>query len=291
MSIRLIVEVLDHWKDLGLTVGERDDLVVIAENCNDSSRETFGPIHEDYILRRANKSAKSWRTAIGRLMQKDALEYAIHNGREMRGHPGRHAVYRIPILCPEHPHDGWRGYCTRPERVTSQVTQLGGEDKETGPLTEDPINAMGPPSEGPSTGMGPLSEVNGSSDRGEWVRQQRTPTPLSPQLPPLSLAEQVVRNSGVVAEDERETFISWLKDKHQIRGLGWWKTVSPNDLAEHAADWRAQLTTASAAPVMPAWCGKCGDGNPAARFNVKFRFLDDRQCPDCHPNTCRSKTA
>ena len=290
MSIRLIVEILDHWKDLGLTVGERDDLVVIAENCNDSSRETYGPIHEDYILRRANKSAKSWRTALGRLMQKDALEYAVRNGREMRGHPGQHAVYRIPILCPEHPHDGWHGYCTRPERVTSQMPQSEQEDAAMGPLTDDPIDGMGHPSEDPSTGMGPLAEVNGSSDRGEWVRHQRTPTPLSPQLPPLSLAEQVVRDSGVVAEHERETFINWINNQHQPRGPGWWRKVASNgDLADLAEKWRAEQTTA--APTFPAWCGHCGEDNPAARLNPRFRQRAGQPCPDCHPDARRSEAS
>jgi hypothetical protein len=39
VGIRVIVEVLDRWSDLGLTRGERDDLLVIAENVDDGSRE------------------------------------------------------------------------------------------------------------------------------------------------------------------------------------------------------------------------------------------------------------
>lgn len=35
---------------------------------------------------------------------------------------------------------------------------------------------------------------------------------------------------------------------------------------------------------LPAWCGSCGDGNPAAQFNVRFRTLDGAKCPDCHPD-------
>lgn len=271
MSIRLIVEVLDHWKDFGLTAGERGDLIIVAENANDQTRETFGPMHEEYILERAGKSAAGWKNVLGKLMRKKALEYAVHNGREMSGFPGQHAVYRIPVLCPEPPHDGLRGQCTRPERVTSQMTQSetrGG----TGHLSDDPIQETGH-----------LSDANGSPDRWERVTSQVTPTPLSPQPPHLSLAEQVVRDSGVVAEDERETFISWLKDKHQIRGPGWWKTVTHADLVEHAADWRAQQQEPSRTKLAPA-CAPCLERNPHAERNVRWRTRDGQPCPDCHPS-------
>jgi hypothetical protein len=36
---------------------------------------------------------------------------------------------------------------------------------------------------------------------------------------------------------------------------------------------------------LPPWCGQCGDGNPAAEFNAKFRTTPgtSKPCPDCHP--------
>lgn len=274
MSIRLIVEVLDHWKDFGLTAGERGDLIIVAENANDQTRETFGPIHEEYILERAGKSAAGWKNALGKLMRKKALEYAVHNGREMSGFPGQHAVYRIPVLCPVPPHDGLRGQCTRPERVTSQVTQSETRDG-TGHFSGDPI---------PETGH--LSDANGSPDRCERVTSQVTPTPLSPQPPHLSLAEQVVRDSGVVAEHERETFISWIKTNYNPSGPGWWRKVAKNsDFADLAEKWRAEQTTA--APTLPTWCGHCGDDNPAAEHNASMRtdtgMPSGKPCTDCNP--------
>lgn len=38
-------------------------------------------------------------------------------------------------------------------------------------------------------------------------------------------------------------------------------------------------------PTLPRWCGQCGDGNPAAEFNAKFRTAPGsrKPCPDCHP--------
>lgn len=36
---------------------------------------------------------------------------------------------------------------------------------------------------------------------------------------------------------------------------------------------------------LPRWCGECGDGNPAAEFNAKFRIEagSKKPCPACHP--------
>lgn len=42
---------------------------------------------------------------------------------------------------------------------------------------------------------------------------------------------------------------------------------------------------AKSGPSLPPWCGQCGDGNPAAEFNAKFRTApgSSKPCPDCHP--------
>ncbi|MGW4752007.1 hypothetical protein [Streptomyces chartreusis] len=279
MSIRLIVEVLDHWKDFGLTAGERSDLIIVAENANDQTRETYGPMHEAFILQRAGKSAAGWKNSLGKLMGKKALEYAVRNGREMRGHPGQHAVYRIPELCPDPPHSGHKGMCTRPERVTSEVTQ-------SHPGREE----MGHPTDDPSSEMGHLSGANGSPDGCEWVTSPVTPTPLSPQSPPLSLPHRLVRDSGVVTDEERETFIEWIKNTLGPNGPGWWRTVASNgDFAALAEKWRGEHRPAPAS--LPRWCGHCGDGNPAAQFNPNFRQSDDAPCPDCHPDVRRSNAS
>lgn len=95
----------------------------------------------------------------------------------------------------------------------------------------------------------------------------------------------MVRDSGVVAEHERETFINWINNQHQPRGPAWWRTVAKNgDLADLAEKWRAEQTTTTPAAPVPPWCGHCGDDNPAARFNPNFRFVDGQPCPDCHPS-------
>lgn len=49
---------------------------------------------------------------------------------------------------------------------------------------------------------------------------------------------------------------------------------------------KAPQQAPSNGPPLPRWCGECGDGNPAAEFNAKFRTTpgSSKTCPNCHPN-------
>lgn len=167
MGIKLMVEIFDHWQDAGLTLGERSDLLVLAENANDRTRETWpkGGVHQDYIRKRAGKTAESWKNAIAKLVKKGVLSYAVRDGRELVGFPGQAAVYRIALLCPEAPHDGLMGQCTRAERSTPTVTLSERAEPEKGHLSE---------------GMGHLPEKKGHLSEGEWSTPEVTPTPPYP---------------------------------------------------------------------------------------------------------------
>lgn len=201
MGVRMMVEILDHWRDAGLTAGERDDLLIIAENANDGDRKTRGSIHAEYILRRAGKKDVSWRNSINTLMRKGVLEHAVDKyGRQIVGRLGQHAKYRIRILCPEPPHDGYKGQCTRPaEGVTPQVTQ---DNRVTPEVTQE-----GHPSGDPSNRLGhPTGDV--------CVTPQVTPTPLNPSTkntpqeppPPAAAPPDWVapESEGVVVQEEGE---------------------------------------------------------------------------------------
>ena len=277
MGIRLIVEVLDHWQDFGLTSGERGDLIVIAEHTSDTTRETVVSIHKAYMLKRAGKSAAGWKNAIGKLMKKGVLEHAVRNGRRVTGHENQAAQYRIPHLCPTRSHDGLWGQC---KRVTSQVTHPEDQPGQVGHLSDDPLSQ-----EGHLTGA---KRVTSQVGEGHLTGDPYPSSPSSPSS--LSVAEQVVRDSGVVAEDERETFIDWINNQHQPRGPGWWRKVASNgDLADLAEKWRAEQTTA--APSLPPCCERCRAENPAAEHNVRWRQRDGQPCPDCHPDTRRSEAS
>ncbi|QDO49058.1 hypothetical protein FNV60_13115 [Streptomyces sp. RLB3-5] len=233
MGVRLIVEILDHWQDIGLTPGERGDLIVLAENANDSSRETWGAVHAPHILKRAAKTPASWRISINRLMKKKALEFAKRDGREVRGFTGQHAVYRIVELCPEPPHSGYKGHCTKPvatpdDGAASDAATPDGEEMvaDLPPETVSPTDAEeGYPSanavdEDPEEGYltaNPEGYLTANAVDGlgyltatERVSGQLTPTPLvssfdlsSKDSPSPSVAEDspVVTDAVTVAEE------------------------------------------------------------------------------------------
>jgi hypothetical protein len=187
MGIRLIVEILDHWQDHGLTPGERDDLIVIAEQARDETRETVASVHRPFILKRVNKTPKSWRTAIDKLMRKKVLEHAVVGGRKVMGHEGQAARYRIPYLCPLRDHDGRYGQCERPERVISQRTH----SPQEGPLTDDALAQEGP-----------LTEVSGSSDRGQEGPLTDDPSPSYPSEPSKDSAAHSHGDDHAQQQDE-----------------------------------------------------------------------------------------
>ena len=114
--------------------------------------------------------------------------------------------------------------------------------------------------------------------------QTRTDRPVP------TAAQLAVRAAGVVPLADESAFIAWVTAKHQVRSPGFWR-ASAADIPELAAAWRADgaATTRPATSAIPPWCGNCGDNNPAAKFNPRFRYLgedgDDRKkCPDCHPD-------
>ncbi|MET7890626.1 hypothetical protein [Streptomyces mirabilis] len=208
MGVRLIVEILDHWQDIGLTPGERGDLIVLAENANDSSRETWGAVHAPHILKRAAKTPASWRISINRLMKKKALEFALRGGKELRGYTGQHAVYRIVELCPEPPHSGYKGHCTKPDSSQPDDTDSEGNERRSGqaegypsanPVDEDPeegyltANPEGYLTANAVDGLGYLTAT-------ERVSGQLTPTPL---VSSFDLSSKDSPSSSV-AEDSRE---------------------------------------------------------------------------------------
>lgn len=217
MGIRLIVEIFDHWQDVGLTAGERNDLLVLAENANDGTRLTWGPVHAPYILKRANKTPEGWKNSIGKLLRKKVLTTHV---------PGRIkqvAVYHLEPLCPEPPHSGYKGHCTKPvagspedpadegqpptgdafPRVDASPEDHSDTSKE-GHLSGNPLN--GEQEEGHLSGdpMGnptgdPLAQ-EGHLTGAERVTSQVTPTPLYSSFKDSPLSTP----SSSVAEDSKE---------------------------------------------------------------------------------------
>ncbi|MGW5273598.1 hypothetical protein ACWEQP_13620 [Streptomyces sp. NPDC004044] len=323
MGVRLIVEILDHWPDAGLTAGERDDLIVLAENANENTRLTWGPVHAPYILKRANKSAASWKNAIGKLLKKKVLT------QHTPGRIGQVAVYHLTCLCPEPPHDGYQGFCTRPERGTSQMAHPE-EAKEEGHLSDDP---QGHSTDDPEAVEGHLSD-------DERVTGDVTPTPLVPSFnspsntPSSSLAEVesdvlegvVIEGGGggsdsfqeSIKEGERvSAFLGSLDFRGKVPSKRQRLKLGPLVAAAFEAGWTEQtlgdyldlggaaVNSATAVylhrlgedelPEPPAFiaagrplpppCAQCFDTyREAAQTNLRLRVRDGQPCPDCHPS-------
>jgi hypothetical protein len=197
VGVRLIVEVLDHWQDAGLTAGERWDLLVLAENANDGSRLTFGPVHAPHILQRANKSPKGWKNAITALMRKKVIT------THLPGRINQFAVYHLEHLCPDPPHSGYKGHCTKPEKGVDSVET---PDSEEGHLSDDPVSEEGHPADDPEGHLSddPLGQEGHPVD-AERVIQQVTPTPLVSSFKdsPLSTpSSSVAEADAVVAQTD-----------------------------------------------------------------------------------------
>lgn len=71
-------------------------------------------------------------------------------------------------------------------------------------------------------------------------------------------------------------------------------TENPGGINKHRSVLRIRINDLPKAPQpeastprssLPRWCGQCGDGNPAAEFNAKFRLEHGSQkpCRECHP--------
>lgn len=89
---------------------------------------------------------------------------------------------------------------------------------------------------------------------------------------------------------EAVTEQGWQLDEQLAAKL----TENPNGVNNYRSVLRIRIGDLPKAPEqatpkgsrLPPWCGECGDGNPAAEFNAKFRLEtgSKKPCPDCHPS-------
>jgi hypothetical protein len=132
VSIRLIVEVLDH-APAELSPTERMVLVAIAEKANDGTREAHGAgVRDEVIAERCGLAVESLTNVFRRLARHGVevrvpLAFTAH-GRPLFACNGRQKTYRIPPLEPRSP-------VTEPGFKTGPATGPGAEDRSRN--TED----------------------------------------------------------------------------------------------------------------------------------------------------------
>jgi hypothetical protein len=78
--------------------------------------------------------------------------------------------------------------------------------------------------------------------------------------------------------------VGWLVDRaRELAAKGW------TNLEKHVEHSTVPLpsSTKASRKGLPPWCGHCGDNNPAAEFNPRFRttngLSDGPKCPNCNP--------
>lgn len=181
----------------------------IADDANDATRESWAKL-EDLALWTAAKDTNVIRNALKRLAAA-GWEFRVPMGKGKDGRllyavPGRKLTFRVPSV-----------------KGVAVATPFAPKGKSRHLPSEPrlPLGVAPAPSEGALA----------------------TPFSSSPQeIPssPLSPAARIVRDSGLVAEDERESFLAWINHNHKTPGVGWWRTVARNgDLAAQVDQWRA----------------------------------------------------
>lgn len=185
------------------------------------------------------------------------------------------------------PGDPERAAHIRPDR-RPEVWDVPIEPSRTAGGHRDPSLPTGGQADPPEGIINGLTGGQTISPRGVTV----TPKPVreepvkeeSSLLPP----QRIIRNAGItLGEDDEKRFIEWI-NRDTRKGTPWWRTVAKNgDLPGLVAEWREAATPGKPPNGLPPWCGQCGDGGTAARFNVKLRTLDglggSAICPRCHP--------
>lgn len=156
MGIKLIVEVLDHAPP-ELTPAERLLLVVLAEQCNDTTRE-WTPA-DGLVARRTGLSPTGLRGAFQRLAKRE-LEVRVPVGTIAAGkradqpvysYPGRRTRYRIPHLTFGDATTSPFGDATESPLQGMATSQSRNGDATASPYPSSPPPKKSPPKQDPSS--------------------------------------------------------------------------------------------------------------------------------------------
>lgn len=262
MGWRIAEEVQEHAPQ-SLTWREMYVACVLANAASESTRVCRpGLLTDERLMRRMRMTDKR---EILRVVEKLIDAKVIE--RVTRGQKGTQAEFRfLPLALAQ------GGGFTHPDDASGSVQ--GGETTH--------------PDEGSGWGVSPLRVGDSPAQGGGNTHPSQGSNGDQSSLLP---SQRVLRSAGLgLSDDEEKRFIDWTKNTYKPRSSGWWRKVATEgDLPGLVAEWRASLTPASANHLdgLPPWCGECGDGGTAARFNIKLRTLDglggSALCPRCHP--------
>ena len=109
MAIGLVIEVMD-FAPASLTHREHKVLIILAENAQMESRQTWDSVESPVLLRRARLSRREMYATISALIAKGCLENRVYGGRN---HRAKYAIARLAsqAQCADFPHTENRVQC------------------------------------------------------------------------------------------------------------------------------------------------------------------------------------
>jgi hypothetical protein len=168
---------------------------------------------------------------------------------------------------------------------------------------------FGPEGSENRTGRGPDSGPHNGKNTNTYLPPTAVPNSATPHEPAgaeqdqaLAAAIAFLQNLSAPWTVGRVTAKALAPDLLDVIAEQGWQlddtlaaklTENPNGINNHRSVLRIRIGDLPKAPAQPAhrgptlprWCGNCGDGNPAAEFNAKFRLEtgSKKPCPNCHP--------
>lgn len=217
----------------------------------------------------------------------DVDPHAWHDGESL---PGRETIeaQRVPGRGPNEGESLPARGANEAQRVPAR------ESKGPRPGTPIPLTTTTylPPSATPSTTTPP-----GPAGREPIDLDLAAATEFLQNLPAPWAVGRVTAKGIAPLLLEAITEQGWHLDEHLAAKL----TENPDGIKRHSSILRMRIGDLPKAPrdaprksnSLPPWCGQCGDGNPAAEFNAKFRTAPGsrKPCPDCHPSNHTANAA
>lgn len=299
-----------------ISSGERVVAMTIADLVWDDTRVGYGRKFMDKLLHRSGfENEAQLGKVLGKLAARgielrvpitgqDGEPLKNNRGQLVYAHRGRQRTFRVPLEneFPARPAPDWHDEEERsPDRVTipeERSPQGEGFRGERSPAGVSMVTPQGGPIPlTPSPSIPPTRGTRPAVASGRAGRQQEDPAfaaavAFLQELPePWAVGRVTARGyAPVLLEVLADT--GWLLDEQLAAEL----TKNPNGINSYRSVLRTRIEdltkapqrdTAKAGPSLPLWCGKCGDGNPAAEFNAKWRTApgSSKPCLDCHPTT------
>ncbi|WP_405769222.1 hypothetical protein OG539_32645 [Actinacidiphila glaucinigra] len=298
-----------------ISSGERVVALAIADLVWDDSRIGYGRKFMEKLL---HKSGFENEAQLGKVLGKlaargielrvpicgqDGKPLKNKRGQLVYAHRGHQRTFRVPLESefPGRPAPVWNDEEERsPDRVTFEAERSPARETFSGersPARESMVTQAGDPIPLTTNTLPPTATPHSAPRPGKAGRSEQPNDAITAaaafltNLPEPWAVGRVTAKAMAPQLLEVITEQGWRLDEQLIAKL----TENPNGINRHSSVLRLRINdlpkapqqqpASPAKPSLPLWCRHCGDGNPAAEFNAKFRTApgSSKPCPDCHP--------